>query len=86
MPNGDTLLTKQRMISMIDSLYGTSILKDRSFRKNLLLNMNKADIMLIRDECLSGQEKEASDVMTLIELISKKPWTNKRISLYNPKM
>lgn len=27
MPNGDTLLTKQRMIAMIDALYGTSILK-----------------------------------------------------------
>ena len=86
MPNGDTLLTKQRMISMIDSLYGTSILKDRSFRKNLLLNMNKADIMLIRDECLSGQEKEESDLMTLIEVISKKPWNNHRISLYLAKM
>ena len=26
LPNGDTLLTKQRMVSMINSLYGTSIL------------------------------------------------------------
>ena len=32
LPNGDTLLTKQRMISMIDSIYGTSILKDKNFR------------------------------------------------------
>lgn len=86
MPNGDTLLTKQRMISIIDSLYGTSILKDRSFRKNLLLNMNKADIMLIRDECLSGQEKEESDLLTLIEVISKKPWNNNHISSYLAKM
>lgn len=86
MPNGDTLLTKQRMISMIDSLYGTSILKDRSFRKNLLLNMKKSDIFLIRDECLSGQEKLESDPMVLIEVISKKPWNNNRISLYLAKM
>lgn len=86
MPNGDTLLTKQRMISMIDSLYGTSILKDRSFRKNLLLNMKKTDIFLIRDECLSGQEKLESDPMVLIEVISKKPWNNNRISLYLAKM
>lgn len=86
MPNGDTLLTKQRMISMIDSLYGTSILKDRSFRKNLLLNMNKSDIFLIRDECLTGQEKLESDPMALIEVISKKPWNNNRISLYLAKM
>jgi len=86
MPNGDTLLTKQRMISMIDSLYGTSILKDRSFRKNLLLNMKKSDIFLIRDECLTGQEKLESDPMALIEVISKKPWNNNRISLYLAKM
>lgn len=86
MPNGDTLLTKQRMISMIDSLYGTSILKDRSFRKNLLLNMKKSDIFLIRDECLTGQEKLESDPMVLIEVISKKPWNNNGISSYLARM
>ena len=86
MPNGDTLLTKQRMISMIDSLYGTAILKDRSFRKNLLMNMKSKDIFLIRDECLSGQEKMENDPMTLIEIISKKPWNNSHISLYLAKL
>lgn len=86
MPNGDTLLTKQRMISMIDSLYGTAILKDRSFRKNLLMNMKTNDIFLIRDECLGGQEKMENDPMTLIEIISKKPWNNNRISLYLAKL
>ncbi|MBD5500260.1 MAG: DEAD/DEAH box helicase family protein [Lachnospiraceae bacterium] len=86
MPNGDTLLTKQRMISMIDSLYGTSILKDRSFRKNLLLNMKKSDIFLIRDECLTGHEKLESNPIDLIEVISKKPWNSNRISLYLAKM
>lgn len=33
MPNGDTLLTKQRMIRMINSLYGTSLLKTDNFVK-----------------------------------------------------
>lgn len=86
MPNGDTMLTKQRMISMIDSLYGTSILKDRSFRKNLLINMDQSDIFMIRDECLTGQEKLESNPMVLIEVISKKPWNNNCISLYLAKM
>lgn len=86
MPNGDTLLTKQRMISMIDSLYGTAILKDRSFRKNLLMNMKQRDILLIRDECLSGQEQLENDPMELIEIISKKPWNNNHISVYIAKM
>lgn len=86
MPNGDTLLTKQRMIKIIDSIYGTSILKDRSFRKNLLQNMKPKDIFLIRDECLTGQEKLESDPMVLIETISKKSWNNNRISSYLAKM
>ena len=30
LPNGNTLLTKQRMVSMIDSFYGTSILKEKT--------------------------------------------------------
>ena len=34
LPDGDTLLTKQRMVSMIESLYGTSILKQKQFRKD----------------------------------------------------
>lgn len=33
LPDGDTLLTKQRMVSMIDSLYGTSILKQKNLEK-----------------------------------------------------
>lgn len=56
-PNGDTLLTKQRMVSMIDSLYGTSILKQRQFRKDLLQCMKTSEIFAMRDACLSGSEK-----------------------------
>lgn len=86
LPNGDTLLTKQRMIKMIDSLYGTSILKERSFRKNLLLNMSETDIFKIRDDCLKGDEKAETDPIALIEIISKKSWNKNRISLYLAKL
>lgn len=82
MPEGDTLLTKQRMITMIDSLYGTNILKDKSFRKNLLLNMKKDEILSIRDNCLSGREKNITDPMQLIDTISQKSWGNNNISMY----
>lgn len=44
MPNGDTLLTKQKMVSMINSLYGTSILRNKQFRKDLLQSMKESDI------------------------------------------
>ena len=81
-PDGDTLLTKQRMISMIDSLYGTSILKNKSFRKNLLLNMKSDDILKIRNEYLKGAEKNIEDTSELVNIISEKSWGNNQLSLY----
>ena len=50
LPDGDVLLTKQKMISMINSSYGTSILKNRQFRKNLLQSMNESDILKIHSQ------------------------------------
>ena len=67
MPNGDTLLTKQRMVSMINSLYGTSILKNKQFRKDLLQCMKSSDILAIRDACLTGREKNESNVFAVID-------------------
>ena len=61
MPDDDTLLTKKRMITMIDSLYGTNILKNSTFRKNLLLSMKSNEILAIRDNCLSGKEKNITE-------------------------
>ncbi len=86
MPEGDTLLTKQRLIVMIDSLYGTRILKDKSFRKNLLLNMKRDEIISIRDNCLSGREKSITDPIQLIDIISQKSWGKNNISIYLAKL
>lgn len=85
-PNGDTLLTKQRMISMIDSLYGGSILKQRAFRKSLLGSMSEAEIYTIRDNCLKGVDKCEHDPMKLIEIIANKSWNKNALSLYLAKL
>lgn len=82
LPNGDTLLTKQRMISMIDSIYGTSILKDKNFRKNLLQCKSTSEIIKLRDNCLTGQEKCEQDPMAVIEIIANKPWNRSSLSSY----
>ncbi len=74
MPNGDTLLTKQKMVSMINSLYGTSILRNKQFRKDLLQSMKKSDIFEIRDVYLRGNEKNQKDPLKVIEIIANKPW------------
>ena len=82
MPNGETLLTKKKMIIIINSLYGTSILKNNSFRKDLLQCMNGSDIMAIKDNCLNGREKNESDPLTLIDIIANKPWSKNAVTYY----
>lgn len=82
MPNGDTLLTKQRMVSMINSLYGTSILKNKQFRKDLLQCMKSSDILAIRDACLTGREKNESNVFAVIDCIVNKPWNKNKVTEY----
>ena len=86
LPNGDTLLTKQRMVSMIDSLYGTSILKQKQFRKDLLQCMRTTEILKIRDACLSGSEKMETDPLLIIDIVANKPWNRNVVSTYLLKM
>ncbi len=82
LPNGDTLLTKQRMVSMIDSLYGTSILKEKQFRKDLLQCMDASEIFAMRDKCLNGTEKAETDPLVIIDIVANKPWTRNVVSEY----
>lgn len=81
-PNGDSLLTRERLIRMIDCLYGTSILKNSDFRKDILLNMKKADIVAIRNNCLTGAEKSQDDPLVLVDIISSKPWNKNVVTCY----
>lgn len=82
MPEGNTLLTRQRLIKMINSLYGTNILKNKSFRKDLLLSMGKEDILEIRDTCLTGKEGKEEDLVKLADSISGKAWGKNSLSLH----
>lgn len=81
-PDGDAMLTKHRMVSMIDSLYGTSILKEKNFRRSLLLCMQESDIYQIRDDCLKGAEKQEEDPLQIVESVVNKPWKDNHISVY----
>lgn len=82
LPNGDTMLTKQRMVSMIDSLYGTSILKKKEFRKDLLQCMKTSEIFAMRDACLTGVEKAESDPLVVMDIVVNKPWNRNVVSSY----
>ena len=81
-PNSEMLLTKKRLITMIDCLYGIDILKKRKFRKDLLFSMDIKDILQIRDECLSGEEKRESDPQKLIDIITQKTWGKNKITFF----
>lgn len=81
-PQGETSLTKQKLISMINSIYGASILKEKRFRRDLLSCMNEKDIIAIRDHCLEGEERNEQDPLTVIEIISNKPWKRSALTEY----
>lgn len=72
MPTSDGLLTKKKLIDMIEYLHGVNILKNRSFRKDLLLAMEARDIFRIRDDCLSSADRQINDANTLIDIICRK--------------
>lgn len=81
-PNGEMLLTKNKLITMIDCLWGNDILKRREFRRDLLYSMKQEDILLIRDNCLAKQQKQETDLTKLIDIISKKTWGRNKITRY----
>lgn len=86
LPSGDTLLTKNRMISMIQSIYGTAIFKNKNFRKDLLLTMDKKELFEIRDKCFVGSDKKIDDLYAIVEVASNKPWNKNSLSMYLSKI
>ena len=81
-PGNESLLTKKRLATMIDCIYGSNIFKSREFRKDLLLSMKKEEIFDIRDKCLSRPEKAINDPYQLVDIIARKTWGNNRISRF----
>lgn len=81
-PSGDDLMTRERLIDMICLLHGPKILKDRKFRRSLLLAMEKREIFSIRDECLSSREKTEQDPTKIVDIIVSKPWSKNKLSLF----
>ncbi|MCI6697690.1 MAG: DEAD/DEAH box helicase family protein [Lachnospiraceae bacterium] len=81
LPNGKSSLSKRPIIHLIDLIYGFDILKDRTFRENLLLHDNNADFIFeLRDKYLQGEEKQEADPKKIANIISKKPWGKNNIT------
>lgn len=82
LPNSDTLLTRERLITMIDSIHGMNILKNRKFRQDLLQSMSPKEIYAIRDFCLVGNDRKKDNLTELVEVISGKPWNRNIVTSY----
>ena len=81
-PSGDNLLTKKKLITMIDSLRGASILENKDFRRDLLGAMTKQDVYAIRDNCLPVKDRKEADPNKLIDIIISKPWGKNTLTRY----
>lgn len=81
-PSGEELLTKDRLIEMIDLLHGTSILKRREFRKALLIAMSKREIAEVGEKCLGNQYDSKDEPINVVNKIVSKTWGNNKVSKY----
>lgn len=81
-PNGEDLMTREKLVKMIEAIHGMNIFKNREFRVDLLKSMNRSQILKIRDNYLEGNEKKQNNLELLVDYISKKAWKKNSISLY----
>jgi len=76
-PDYENLFTKNKIVDMIETIYGFDILKNKEFRKELLLKFSK-------DEILSFEhifQIKSSDIHHIINEISNRNWGNNTITL-----
>lgn len=81
-PNGGKELTKKELVAMIDCICGNSIFKNAQFRKQLLLCMSHDDIISIRDNCLSSNERRETNLHRIVDIIANRSWGKNKISRY----
>lgn len=81
-PNGEMLLTKTRLITMIECLFGSEIFKNQEFRKDLLLSMDVEHILSIRDNCFSKAEQSEDNPQKIVDMIVQKPWGKNKLTRF----
>lgn len=72
-PGSGTVMTKKNLTSMILSIYGTTILKNKEFRKQLIKTMNKNEILSFR-AYLPTQYSSCEDLELILEEVADTPW------------
>lgn len=70
---------KKKLVSMIDCLYGINILKNSFVREQLLLSMEKNDVINLAEKYYLNNSKV--DLRKVCKVLSEKQWGNNSLSL-----
>lgn len=83
LPPGRNTFTKARLIELISTIHGTDLLKNKDFRRDLLLASNsEQSLYKIRDACLTGTEKQENDSRKIVDYLVNKAWGNNKTTRY----
>ena len=74
--------SKEKVISILDSLYGIKLFEQVEFRKQLLLHGSEKEIKIIQQRFLTGNEKAEQNLQKVAEYIARKPWNKNELSNY----
>ncbi len=72
-------LSKKKLVSMIDCLYGINILKNPSVREQLLLSMKENDVISLVQKYFSNNSE--LDLKRVCKVLSERQWGNNSLSL-----
>lgn len=75
----ESLFTKSRLSELIITIHGINILKNKSFRLNLIKKFRPEVILEFKD-VLPSKYKYISDIEQIVKLISDSPWKKSDIS------
>ena len=78
-PGTGTVMTKKNLSSMILSIYGTSILRSKDFRRQLLKTMSEKDILSFRIN-LPSQFSNSTDLELIVDAVANISWKENQIN------
>lgn len=78
-PDGTGSLTKKQLAQMVLSVYGVKIFEQKEFRKDLMLALNKEQLLQLKAVLPVSEQEE--DLVELAETIASKPWKSSPLSL-----
>lgn len=79
--NNEAFASKKRLSEMIMSIYGSTILKDKLFRKKVIKSFSPDEVLSFRDY-LPDDLKQEEDLETIVEYVGERKWTNSPINEY----